>query len=355
MPPFLRLPFIRLSFLLLRLSLFCLLSVKSHAQDSNSSFPSDGNDPVNSAGPFKALTIENLLNDVVNANRYFSYSGLLTYEANGSLSTLSLDQRIDISGEFTRVYQTLSFLNGESRRVLREQELNYCVGGNTRWGLWPSVFNQEAFKRSYDVQFEGESRVAGRKALSIYFSPKDDDRYAHRFDIDQQTGLILRSAVIENANIVERMQFVSLTLRQPFVPESNTAIEAPPVDQETASQASSEYAISWRVPEVEPCHTEQFHSSWVVEWLPEGFTSAGNRITAQGEQVLMFTDGLVSVSVFITSAQYQHLPKVTARRGATVAVLSPLSFSREKLVAVVGEIPTTAARRMAVSVKESRL
>ncbi|MGS2718201.1 MucB/RseB C-terminal domain-containing protein [Eionea flava] len=291
-----------------------------------------------SSQSYKELTIENLLNDVVNANRHFSYKGLLTYEANGSLNTLSLDQRIDASGEFTRVYQTLAFLNGESRRVLREQELNYCVGGNTRWGLWPSVFNQEALKRSYDVRFEGQSRVAGRQALSIYFAPKNDDRYAHRFDIDQKTGLILRSAVVESANIVERMQFVSLSLNQPSVPSDSTDGE--------------NYAISWRVPEVEPCHTEQFQSSWVVEWLPEGFSSAGNRITAQGEQVLMFTDGLVSVSVFITSRQHQDLPKVTARRGATIAVLSPLSFNKDKLVAVVGEIPTATARRMAVSVQE---
>lgn len=330
----------RLSFACCVTLLFALLLPQTiHAQDIVVPEDADNRNLAPSSKSYKALTIENLLNDVVNANRHFSYNGLLTYEANGSLSTLSLDQRIDTAGEFTRVFQTLAFLNGESRRVLREQELNYCVGGNTRWGLWPSVFNQEALKQSYEVRFEGQSRVAGRRTLSIYFAPKSDDRYAHRFDIDQKTGLILRSTVVENTNIVERMQFVSLNINQASA-RSNTT-------------DGDDYAISWRVPEVEPCHTEQFQSSWVVEWLPEGFSPAGNRITAQGEQVLMFTDGLVSVSVFMTSRQHQDLPKVTARRGATTAVLSPLSFNRDQLVAVVGEIPTATARRMAVSVKEN--
>ncbi|EGG95243.1 Sigma factor RpoE negative regulatory protein RseB precursor [gamma proteobacterium IMCC1989] len=287
------------------------------------------------AAKYKEVTIENLLNDVVNANRYYSYKGLLTYEANGSLSTLSLDQRIDSEGDFNRVYQTLAFLNGESRRVLREQELNYCVGGSTRWGLWPSVFSQDELQNSYTISFQGQSRVANRGTLVIYFEPKDEFRYGYRFDIDQQTGLILRSAILEGSNIIERTQFVSLDLSR----------------KQQAVEDSSNYDVSWRVPEVEPCHTEQFESAWDVEWLPKGFTSAGNRITAQGEHVLMFTDGLVSVSVFISSSIYKEVPKVTARRGATIAVMSPLAFDTTKTVAVVGEIPTVTARRMAVSVK----
>jgi sigma-E factor negative regulatory protein RseB len=284
---------------------------------------------------YKEVTVENLLNDVVNANRYYSYKGLLTYEANGSLSTLSLDQRIDGEGEFNRVYQTLAFLNGESRRVLREQELNYCVGGSTRWGLWPSVFSQDELQNSYTISFQGQSRVANRGTLVIYFEPKYEFRYGYRFDIDQQTGLILRSAILEGSNIIERTQFVSLDLSR----------------KQQAVDDNSNYDVSWRVPEVEPCHTEQFESAWDVEWLPKGFMSAGNRITAQGEHVLMFTDGLVSVSVFISSSIYKEVPKVTARRGATIAVMSPLAFDTTKTVAVVGEIPTITARRMAVSVK----
>ena len=279
-------------------------------------------------------SIQALLNNVVNASRYYSYSGLLTYEANGSLSTLSLYQRIDYQDQQRRVYQILEFLDGARRRVVREQGLQSCVAGKTRWGLWPSAFNVNELQRHYNVSIEGRERVANRASWLLKLQSKDDFRYSYFFNIDQQTGLLLRSIIVEKKTIVERTQFLSVEL---FGEKSSTLGE-----QQT---------ISWRVPEVDPCHTEQFQSAWKVEWLPEGFASVGNRITARGEQVLMFSDGLVSISVFITSQKYENLPKITARRGATIAVMSPLLFDREKSVAVVGEVPTVNARRIAVSVK----
>lgn len=280
-------------------------------------------------------SIQGLLNNVVNASRYFSYTGLLTYEANGSLSTLSLYQRIDDSNSNPRVYQTLQFLDGVSRRVVREQELKTCSGGQTRWGLWPHRFNADLLQRFYTVSIQGAERVASRSTWIVDLVPKDTFRYGFRFNIDQQTGLLLRTVVIENEGIIERTQFVSLDL----------------YDDARGSPYRDKAAVSWRVPEVEPCHTEQFQSAWLVGWLPDGFSAAGNRVTAQGEQVLMFSDGLVSISVFITSNQGIKLPKLTAKRGATIAVMSPLTFDSAKMVAVVGEVPTVTARRIAVSVR----
>jgi sigma-E factor negative regulatory protein RseB len=144
----------------------------------------------------------------------------------------------------------------------------------------------------------------------------------------------LRSIILEKATIVERTQFVSMNL----------------YDEDAVSSLVEQETISWRVPEVEPCHTEHFQSAWAVSWLPEGFASVGNRVTMKGEQVLMFSDGLVSISVFIGSQRYENLPKITARRGATSAVMSPLLPDRSKTVAVVGEVPIATARKIAVSV-----
>lgn len=280
-------------------------------------------------------SIQSLLNNVVNASRYYSYTGLLTYEANGSLNTLSLHQRIDNSGEHSRVYQTLEFLDGASRRVVREQGLQTCEVGKTRWGLWPRSFNVDELLQYYQITIQALERVANRTSWVVDFVPKDTLRYGYRLNIDQQTGLLLRSIILEKTTIVERTQFVSMNL----------------YDEDMESSLVEQDTISWRVPEVEPCHTEQFQSAWAVSWLPEGFASVGNRVTAKGEQVLMFSDGLVSISVFIGSQRYENLPKITARRGATSAVMSPLLFDRLKTVSVVGEVPIVTARRIAVSVK----
>lgn len=283
------------------------------------------------------IPISELLNRIIVANRHYSYEGLLTYEANGSLSTLRLNHHIDRSGQYDRVFQRLEFLDGASRHVLREQQLKACSNGGTRWGLWSSTLDMNVLEQFYNVQLEGYERVAERKTLLLHFSPKDNLRYGYRFNVDPQTGLLLRSIVLEKNDIVERTQFVSLSL-----------IEGAPLHR------SGKEGGSWRVPEVDPCHTEQFKSAWYVDWLPAGFESAGNRITAQGEQVLMFTDGLVSISVFITSNNDVYTPKITARRGATVAVISSLPIHSSNNVAVVGEIPAITARRIAVSVRSRR-
>lgn len=282
------------------------------------------------------LSVDAILGNVVNANRSYSYKGLLTYEAEGSLSTLSLYQFVDGTYDANRVYQQLEFLDGENRRVIRDQALADCVGGD-RWGLRPSVFNSENLKHFYHMKLLGTERVAGRQTHTIELTPKDHFRHGYRFNIDVQTNLLLRSIIVsEKKSMLERTQFVDLQLL-------NTSL---------ADDDGNDDAISWRVPEVAPCHAEQFQSAWSVGWIPEGFISAGNRVTAQGEQVLMFTDGLVSISVFITSVKYENLPKMTAHRGATVAVMSALSIDGvEKTVVVVGEVPTITARQMAISVQ----
>lgn len=281
-----------------------------------------------------SLQLEELLEKIVVANRYYSYEALLTYEANGTLSTLRLSHIIDYNSKHHKVQQHLAFLDGTNRHIIREQELKYCGGGKTKWGLWPSHFDVEYLNRYYRMTIQRKERIAERQALTIDFAPKDKFRYGYRFSIDTKTGLILRSLVIQNDEILERTTFVSLSF-----------------ETHALRQHSDKSATSWRVPEVEPCHTEQFQSAWSVGWLPAGFAPAGNRMTALGEQMLMFTDGIVSISVFIISGSDQNLPKVTAYRGATVAVISPLSFDPSNSVAVVGEVPAVTARRMAVSVR----
>jgi sigma-E factor negative regulatory protein RseB len=323
----------RVRYLVCGLLLSATLSSSAETGDINTSRTAFSNDQQ--VDSILMPTVESLLNNVVNASRYYSYKGLLTYEANGSLSTLSLYQWIDYDGEDRRVYQTLAFLDGAKRQVIREQGLTVCDSGQTRWGLWPSRFNVDALKAFYEVSIRASDRVADRSTYVINLVPKDKFRYGYQFDIDQETGLLLRSVIVEQETIIERTQFISINLQ----------------NEHHYLSANDSSAISWRVPEVEPCHTEQFKSAWFVSWLPEGFEPVGNRVTAQGEQALMFSDGLVSVSVFITSNQYKNIPKITAQRGATIAVMTPLSFDNAKTVAVVGEVPVVTARRIAVSVK----
>ena len=282
--------------------------------------------------PLSLNSLEDLLSNIANAHRNYNYQGLLTYEANGSLSTMKLVHRV----QGNAVLQQLDFLDGAPRQVVREQDLTVCNQGKTRWGLWPLSFNVDSLSSLYHIGALGDERVANRQTTIIDLVPKDKLRYGYRFNVDQQTGLLLKTMVVEKTRVIERTQFVDISLQeedsQPLVND----------DQNTAM---------WRVPKVEPCHTEQFQSGWLVEWLPAGFSAAGNRTTSLGEQVLMFTDGLVSISVFIVTNKQPRFPGFTARRGASVAVILPLSVDTSRSVVVVGEIPVKTARRIAASVK----
>ena len=282
--------------------------------------------------PLSLNSLDDLLSNIANAHRNYNYQGLLTYEANGSLSTMKLTHRV----QGNTVLQQLDFLDGVPRQVVREQDLSVCNQGRTRWGLWPLTFDVNSLNSLYHIGVLGDERVANRQSTIIDLVPKDKLRYGYRFNVDQQTGLLLKTMVVEKAQVIERTQFVDISLQED---------DKPPVINDGHNTAM------WRVPTVEPCHTEQFQSGWLVEWLPAGFSAAGNRTTSLGEQVLMFTDGFVSISVFIVTNKQPGFPGFTARRGASVAVILPLSADTSRSVVVVGEIPVKTARRIAASVK----
>lgn len=263
------------------------------------------------------------------ANKRYQYASLLTYEANGYITTFKLNHLVDNE----TVYQQLVFMDGPQRQVFRQQGLSRCGQGQTRWGLWPTALSN-ASQGAYSLKAVGYERIANRKALIFDILPKDEHRYGYRYSIDQQTGLVLKVMTFYKKAIVERLQTVTLA----FIEE----------EQSLAFDKTAAYV--WRVPEVDPCHAEQFQSGWRVGWLPEGFDAVGNRVTSKGEQVLIFADGLVSVSIFVMNKNAAGLAKATARHGATVVVVAPVLSKPERRIAVVGEIPVSTARRIAVSV-----
>ncbi|MBX2808831.1 MAG: MucB/RseB C-terminal domain-containing protein [Cellvibrionaceae bacterium] len=285
--------------------------------------------------PFADLrSIYHLFDVISAANRRYQFESLMTYEANGYITSLKLRQHL----RDNRVHQQLTFMNGPNRQVIRQQGLSVCEQGGTRWGLWPDI-SQTAHAASlatyYDFYAAGQERVANRDALVFEIKPLDEFRYGYRYSIDQQTGLVVKLIVLHKNKIIERIQTVTLDLS---------------ADKPGLAGTDTRQGYALRVPEVEPCYNAQFNSQWQVNWLPEGFVPVGNRVTALGEQVLMFADGLVSVSVFITDERVRGLSKVTARHGAMVAVVVPATAAESYHIAVVGEVPNVTARRMAVSV-----
>ena len=267
------------------------------------------------------------------ANRRHSFSGLLTYEANGYMSTMRLNQ----TASNDTVNQRLNFLDGPKRQIVRKNLLSDCDRGTSQ--SWPRKIEVDRLVKVYDITFDGVERIADREAYAIAVKPRDDHRYGYRFSVDGETGLLLKTLLIANNTVVERLQFIELLLLngdgQNLLKESDANYD----NQVITRLASGS------------CQSNAINSQWHADWLPEGFLPVDSHVTDHGEQVLVFSDGLATLSVFIAD-QYESVNKATARYGATVAVILPLKgVDKESMAIVVGEIPMSTARQVAVSLR----
>ena len=73
-----------------------------------------------------------------------------------------------------------------------------------------------------------------------------------------------------------------------------------------------------------------------------------------GQESMMFTDGLAVFSVFIDIDKGRSLPAIDANLGATVAVLTKADINnQEYAICVVGEIPRATANQIASAISLS--
>jgi len=92
--------------------------------------------------------------------------------------------------------------------------------------------------------------------------------------------------------------------------------------------------------------------AWQVKWLPQGFNPVKadrHRIaqTKQPVEFMMFSDGLVDVSVYISKSQDNQRAAGVVMDGATVALNHVIEGYE---VSVVGKIPAETAKIIADSV-----
>lgn len=243
--------------------------------------------------------------------------------------------------------EILALLNGPRRDILRvgntvsyiEPEYSpYSITSEQISGPVPAVFGRDisALDSSYHFVSVGKSRVLGRAAQLIRIVPKDEHRYSYWLWLDQNSGLLLKLAVItRKGQLLEQIQFthleitdtVSDNLKQLYVAELPKVIEL------SAKQNNIEFA-------------------WQVNWLPEGFKevkSDRHRILSskQAVEFMLFNDGLVDVSVYINPSTDKQRPIEFANDGATL-VLNQVVNNIE--VSVVGKIPLETAKKIVNSV-----
>jgi sigma-E factor negative regulatory protein RseB len=243
--------------------------------------------------------------------------------------------------------EILSSLNGPRRDILRkgnvvsyiEPELPpYSVSSQKISGPIPSILagNISELEISYDFISVGRSRILGRPAQLIRIEAKNTHRHAYWLWLDQQTSMLLKlSIVTKEGQALEHIQFTHLDITDK---PSESVLQL----HETELPVLVDIPVNYQKQKLQ----------WDVNWLPEGFKQINSNrhkisMTKQPVEFMLFSDGLVDISVYVNASKEKQRNADFAKDGATL-VLNQVNEGIE--VSVVGKIPSKTAKRIAESI-----
>lgn len=244
-------------------------------------------------------------------------------------------------------------LNGEAREIIRDEDALTCIWPRSnvvvveksrmRYGIPTMVPEQiEGLDEQYDLVVTGQSRIAGHDCNVVVIRPKDNFRYGYRLCIAKNTGMLLKSEMLDpEKRLIEQLVFTDIDF-----PTSIPEYRFHP------SISDKEYV--WHtVPSKK--HVSSLHPDlgWHINTLPPGFKISENvkrpiAASAQPVQHMIITDGLATVSVFIAKSDaVNQVFNGTMGRGALHAHALTLNSHQ---ITVVGEVPESTVEMIGQSI-----
>jgi len=287
------------------------------------------------------------LQRAADAARTLDYVGTVSNQHGNRIETSRLAHFNDVGIE----YEKLTSLDGPAREVIRLNDQVRCYYNDARvvrvepralHNVFPSLLPQQqsTLLEHYTFRKAETARIAGRDTQAYVFEPKDSQRYGHKFWADVSSGLLLKARLInERGEPVEQFAFTDIQIggrldRAQF----KTVFPPAPGD--------------WQVIETPGADVAPHETSWVVKDLPPGFTKVveGFRtLRGKPDKVahLVFSDGLVAISVFVEPTPSSPQPVGLSQQGGVNVFTRPLN---EHLITVLGEAPGSTVRQIAYAV-----
>jgi sigma-E factor negative regulatory protein RseB len=281
------------------------------------------------------------------AARQQTYAGTLVYQHSGRSETSRLLHMVDEKGE----HEKLVNLDGPAREVIRNNEQVRCyypdakiirVEPRTYRNAFPSLLPQQldTLAGYYFFRKAEIARIAGVETQAILFEPKDGMRYGHKLWADMTTGLLLKAQLLNEHNApIEQFAFTDIQIGIKIERDSvRPTYTPPPTDWQMRESLASDV-----VPQ---------DTGWTVKDLPPGFSKIveGYR-TLRGKVGpvvhIVYTDGLVAVSVFVEPMPQTPQPVGLSQQGGINVYSRQID---DHLVTVLGETPGTTVRQIAYSV-----
>lgn len=269
-----------------------------------------------------------VLQKMARAGQNLTYQGSFTYEHRNAMESFRVYRWVDQGN----VHERLEYLNGPAGAAQQLGGPEGCqTTGNRLLSATASPETVAQLDRYYQLTIRGTDRIAGREALTLEVRPRDQLRYGYLLGVDRDTGLLLKALLVdEQQRLLERFQFVDLELN----PDPETL-------REKAGMLPDEGSRCADINGGEPAR-------WTLNWLPPGFAYSGEKRLPNGIDMLMYTDGLASFSVFLQPVANEPGIEGRAQRGATSAYMGQLAANNQPYrVTVVGEIPGDVAEQLA--------
>jgi sigma-E factor negative regulatory protein RseB len=316
-----------------------ILSPTLYAQDSTSPTLAAEVSSQVSAGVNQSPEVAKLLHKMASIPHTLIYQGSFTYQHkdNPSLQSFRIIHWVENGVEHER----LQHLNGTEREFVRSGKAIGCesLGDQLLQGKISQLSaNLARMDQLYKFEILGPERVAGREATALLALPLDAYRHSSLLTIDNETGLVLKSWLVdESARPLERYQFIDLDLS----PDLDSIQRQPP--------AKLQRSATSLLGDCNPAGLKE-SKRWKLAWVPSGFAFVGQRQVRNQIDMLMYTDGLTTFSVFIEVVT-GAIPEGVASRGATLAVMDSLSYQGKSYrITVVGEIPVVTAQKIAQNI-----
>ncbi len=296
------------------------------------------------------------LQRMADAIKHENYQGVLVFGNNKAWHTLSVNHAIIDGVE----YEKISHLTGMPREIVRNgSTVTYDQAGISSVfrdqgsqllsGVDPDTPTLDEFYR-LDVSSKA-GRVAGHTAIKLKIRPVDEYRFGQNLWLDADTGLLLRSDLLDKNNkLLERYQFAQVDIGKPqTIADFESANVVPLTTSLTDAQAHNLAGnVAGGVQELAITKP----SNWYPEWVPPGFSLTGSRVGQQSGETAMYSDGLTAFTLFVDPIEHEAIPNFSKRWGATCAVVRHQQLGDANMrITVVGELPVQAAQKIASSVR----
>lgn len=284
------------------------------------------------------------------AARQLSYKGVFVYQVGSNMTSVQITHtNLGGPGEFSRIV----VLDGEAREVLHQGEEAVIYRPKKEKTLierrriqsgFPAIVPRvsDELKANYQISLGEPERILARETVAVTLLPHDTMRYASRFWVDAESGLLLKAALLNGGDVVEQVGFSQLQLM--------------PVADMDWFRPNAEKNGVYEIKPEETIQSSGEDNRWVVGQLPPGFRKVRQVVrTLPGRQQpvrhMVFCDGLASVSLFIEPVSRSHSKGAVLMQGATNMVSKTVS---DYQIVVLGEVPVPTLLQIVNSVAPNK-